>query len=244
MSRYQLEELMNCDKELSKLFHDAMRKSDLDVARRMLDAGADVNHFDNGYTPLHEAVRIGNILLVRLLLDHGADVSRGDSEGYTPVHYAAISCEIESYDICKLLLENGADCNDRYNIEKVTPFLFALRHINLEGIKLFMGHGADTTAVDSDGLTALHYSLLNPHMDVIKFVLDQGINIEGVSDGDSPLEFVIGSHKPEACEVLLRNGAMVNKRNSGLDSTPLLHAIMWSSASSNDAIIQVSLVYH
>ncbi|HCR38575.1 MAG TPA: hypothetical protein DIV80_03745 [Synergistaceae bacterium] len=48
----------------------------LDIARTLIEAGADVNAKDiQGWTPLHEAAEAGRTDIVQLLLDHGADVN-------------------------------------------------------------------------------------------------------------------------------------------------------------------------
>jgi ankyrin repeat protein len=54
---------------------------DLDVARRFLDAGADVNAAAESAAPIHGAVMGGSAAMVRLLLEHGADPSLPDYKG-------------------------------------------------------------------------------------------------------------------------------------------------------------------
>ena len=63
----------------------------LDLLRRLVDLGADVNDtpnyhhvpklFDPLETPLHSAARAGNLEIVKYLLDHGANAELKDSEG-------------------------------------------------------------------------------------------------------------------------------------------------------------------
>ncbi|MEA2634911.1 MAG: uncharacterized protein QOH92_1678 [Chloroflexota bacterium] len=54
---------------------------DLDVAKRFLDAGADVNAAAESAAPIHGAVMGGSAAMVRLLLKHGADPSLPDFKG-------------------------------------------------------------------------------------------------------------------------------------------------------------------
>jgi len=55
----------------------------------------------NGKTPLHVAAHLGHISNMRLLIAYGAPVNLQDQEGFTPLHYAALS---DSYDAVELLL--------------------------------------------------------------------------------------------------------------------------------------------
>jgi ankyrin repeat protein len=61
------------------------------IARRLLDAGADVNarSLDGEFTPLHAAAQGGNAPLVALLLERGADRSASTDEGKTSQDLAA-----------------------------------------------------------------------------------------------------------------------------------------------------------
>ena len=61
---------------------------------------------EGGWTSLHFAVRLSNVELCRMLLSHGASVvSRDTVEHWTPLHVAAMTCDI-SADVLKLLLEH------------------------------------------------------------------------------------------------------------------------------------------
>jgi ankyrin repeat protein len=65
----------------------------LDLARFLLDAGADIDALSkNGQelTPLHSALANPHHAKVGLMLiEKGADTTLAQSEGYTPLHYAA-----------------------------------------------------------------------------------------------------------------------------------------------------------
>ncbi len=60
------------------------------------------------YTPLVKAAMEGNLKKVRKYLKKGEDINGRDSAGGTALHGAAV---VVNYDMCKLLLDNGADVN-------------------------------------------------------------------------------------------------------------------------------------
>jgi ankyrin repeat protein len=80
------------------------------ATRLLLDRGADVDALSTGVIarvpPLGTAVFRRSVHLSRLLLDAGADVNRQGAGGFTALHSAAQSGEVE---LVKLLLERGAD---------------------------------------------------------------------------------------------------------------------------------------
>jgi len=60
-----------------------------DIARMLIDAGADVNaKAENDLRPLHTAAARGNLEAAMLLLEHGADVNASSKDGKTALTYA------------------------------------------------------------------------------------------------------------------------------------------------------------
>ena len=67
----------------------AMAAERNDIARTLIDHGADVNaKAENDLTPLHTAAARGNLDSAKLLLDHGADINATTKDGKTPIAYA------------------------------------------------------------------------------------------------------------------------------------------------------------
>jgi ankyrin repeat protein len=89
--------------------HLAAFAGNLDVARVLLDAGAEVNaraenEFKN--TPLQVTTLTGQVEVARLLLSRGADPKAKQEGGFTALHEAAIS---GNKKLLALLLDAGAD---------------------------------------------------------------------------------------------------------------------------------------
>jgi uncharacterized protein len=69
--------------------HSAVSANNSDIAKILLEAGADVNVAQvSGITPLHSAAQYGNIELIILLLEAGANVKAKAEDGRTPADMA------------------------------------------------------------------------------------------------------------------------------------------------------------
>lgn len=76
-------------------------------------------------TRLHQAVYLGDLCQVRRLLENDGNASPKNKRYETPLHIAC-SREENSYELCRLLLEKGASCNEQ-DIDGRTPFSMALK---------------------------------------------------------------------------------------------------------------------
>lgn len=202
----------------------AVRLSDLKILQRLINEGANINEFDRyaENSTIHYATMLYSLPVVQFLLENGADLSIKDTDkGETPLHYLS-NCRHFYYDLVKLLLEKGANCHDRNN-NGDTVLSSALRVVCLDHIKLLLEYGADITEVDeARGMTALHHAAKNSHPDVIKFVLDQGMDVNCANNDDQiPLHYAAQSGNIEGCKILLSAGAMINKRSGVTGKTPL-----------------------
>ncbi|VDK73322.1 unnamed protein product [Litomosoides sigmodontis] len=93
--------------------HLAAGYNNFEVARFLLENGAEVNLKDKGgLIPLHNASSFGHLEIANLLIECGAEVNHPDKWGYTPLHEAAQKGRTQ---ICSLLLNNGADVTLKNN---------------------------------------------------------------------------------------------------------------------------------
>ncbi len=96
------------DKEGSTLLHQAAWKGFEDVAKVLIDFGADVNAQDDrphrGGTPLHAAAHGNRRAVAALLIARGADVHARNSEGRTPLDETSFH---NATAVAKLLAGSG-----------------------------------------------------------------------------------------------------------------------------------------
>lgn len=86
----------------------AMKEND--VARLLLEHGADVNFQDSvGYSSLHFASRDHNLELMMLLIDYDTDIELRDDWGNTSLSNAVYYRTPQRLEAIRLLLDHGAD---------------------------------------------------------------------------------------------------------------------------------------
>jgi ankyrin repeat protein len=86
--------------------HLAVREESVEIARMLIDAGADLDVQDKWErTPLHWAAVYGRVEITRMLIDAKADVNVQDKWDNTPLHWAAIKGNEE---IAQMLIDAGA----------------------------------------------------------------------------------------------------------------------------------------
>ncbi|BDA77553.1 hypothetical protein LPTSP3_g04830 [Leptospira kobayashii] len=118
---------------------------------------------------------------IRTLLELGADPNKQGnslSEGYSPVMYAASARDTR---VLKLLLAHGGNPNieGKGKISSgtitYTPLLNASKRGRLENVKLLVKVGADIHFQNELGETPLKEALIQDHMDIVLYLLENGI---------------------------------------------------------------------
>jgi uncharacterized protein len=161
----------------------AARENDIESAKLLLDAGADVNQTSNAaWSPLLMATNNRNYQLGKLLVERKADVNKANVTAFTPLYLATDNRNIEGGDypvpkpdmdhleFIRILLDHGADPNARVNGNTETRTIFTMQWFFEAGatsfvraaqsgdtalMKLLLAHGADPKAATNHGDTAL-----------------------------------------------------------------------------------------
>ena len=92
--------------------------------------------------------------ILNILLRHGADIDSLNEEFLSPV---IISVVINSYPICKFLLQNGADINYSGPENDQNPLSISIKKSNISIVKLLLNNNIKVNFVDKYLKTPAHY---------------------------------------------------------------------------------------
>lgn len=155
----------------------AAAHSHLGTVSYLLLVGAQEVKKDLLYTPLHEAAAYAPETMSVLLESSEtlAQLHQRDSEGNTPLHYAA---GFGTVDTLKLLLDrtdNERDIQARNN-RGFTPLHFAaFRKHAKKIIELLLDHGADVSSKDNEGNMPLHFAVIYSDPETSKLLVTYAI---------------------------------------------------------------------
>jgi ankyrin repeat protein len=186
----------------------AAREGDLQSARLLIEAGADVNQTTYfGWTPLLTATYNRNYELGGFLIESGADVNMVNGENMSPLYFATDNRNIEGGDypvpradmdhlqFIELLLENGADVDHQVTANTLTRTIFTMQWFQERGatafiragqssdtalMELLLEYGADPLAETDHGDNALSASAGIGWVDGVTFERSPAANVEAV----------------------------------------------------------------
>jgi ankyrin repeat protein len=106
--------------------------------------------------------------------------------------------------------------------------LAAATRSKIELLKLFVLHGANVKAVDTNGFSAVHYSSIAGDVELTSWLLNYGADANVANlRGSTPLHCAASYDHAAVCEVLLESGADVNAKDEvrtiHIDLLGLLH---------------------
>ncbi|XP_027017868.1 SH3 and multiple ankyrin repeat domains protein 3 isoform X2 [Tachysurus fulvidraco] len=129
----------------------------------------------DGITALHKAVRTKNHTALITLLDLGASPDYKDSRGLTPLYHSSMVGG-DPY-CCELLLHDHAQvgCVDENGWQEIHQ---ACRHGHVQHLEHLLFYGADMSAQNASGNTALHICALYNQDSCARVLLFRGANKE------------------------------------------------------------------
>jgi ankyrin repeat protein len=181
---------------------EAVRSGDVDSARWMLAAGADVNSRNGeGATLLMMASHAGNLPMVMALIEAGAEVNASDERGWTPLMKAAYNAELDRGfpDVAHALIDAGANVEMPISYG-IRPLMLAAGYGETAVVETLLKAGADVMARNDGGLTALMMVKQKHYVDVINLLheaeRDAGVGEGSCSSKNEPGSKVVTFLKP------------------------------------------------
>ncbi len=125
----------------------------------------------SGGTPLMAACSLGHLAHVKMLCDAKANVNAINNNN--TLNALKIATLNGFYPIVQYLISKGADVNKKDNNNE-TVLMFAINAVppNLEFIQMLLDAGADISAHNLGGATAVTVSILKKNLAVVKLLMD------------------------------------------------------------------------
>jgi hypothetical protein len=163
----------------------------------------------DSYVDFFRAVKTDNAATVKALLASGFDPNALSEGGQTPLYLAI---KDESPKVVEALLASPAVKIELANPAGETALMMAAMRGRLDWTRQLVAMGA---AVRRDGWTPLHYAASGPNVEVVRFLLEQGAEIDAIApNGASPLMMAARYGAEASVRLLIARGADKRVRNS------------------------------
>jgi ankyrin repeat protein len=224
------------------------------VAKYLVDHGADVNLANNGgWTPLYLATDNRNI--------EGGD-------------FPVPKPDIDHLEFIAFLLQRGANPNLRVKDNTLTRTIFTMQWFfesgatpivraaqsgDVELMKLLLAHGADPTLVTDHGDSALtaaagigwvegvtYEHSAKQNLEAVRMLLDLGLDVNWAnSDGRTPLMGAALKGRIDVINLLVERGAKLDTRDKGSRDTEDVGSILaghtWQAVDYADGLVRVGV---
>ncbi|RFU78635.1 ankyrin repeat-containing [Trichoderma arundinaceum] len=131
------------------------------------------------------------------------------------------------YALVKLLLEQGAEIEEKDTTYGRTPLLWATIEGHETLVSLLLEEGANVEVKDESNLSPLFYAM-EGNKNIVKLLLKAGANIEAKDEeGMTPLILAVDNMDETIVRLLLENGANIEAEDE-MGRTPLLRAARYA----------------
>jgi uncharacterized protein len=194
----------------------AVMNKDTTTVNQLLASGIDVNVRDeqtNTTVLMVASSYSGYASMIELMIQRGADVNAQSNDGKTALMWAAGN----SPDAVEMLLNHRADVKLKMS-DGMTAFLQSIFGI-LSGkvstsvcdllLKKGANVNAELTSTAAMGWTALHYAAVNGDVELVKYLIRKGANVNHKSaEGSSALYLAKQNGYKDVVNILEKAGAL------------------------------------
>lgn len=158
-----------------------------------------------GETALYQAIQRKRLSAAKILLAAGANTNVANTEGRTPLSWAAAEGSEETIEL--LLQQPGIEL-DTADKSGQTPLLHAADAGHAKCVRMLLEKGANVKYADKEGRTALCLAAIKGHKVVAKFLLKHGAEINAQDKrGNTPLALAAEGNHDAVVRFLLEGGA-------------------------------------
>lgn len=200
--------------------HHAIKSHKIDIARKLLLKGANVNNVDyRSFTPLYYSICMNSEEIVKLLLSYGAAAKGSFLERNCKVSYFERVCQSCDWKIVKLFLNYGCNVNEVFTDDlhfapRNRPLHVAVTHKRLETIKVLMNYHADVNDTNDRGETPLYLACARNYVEGVELLLSKNALVNVFTkENTTPLHEGIKCGNDKIVELLLSNGAFIENEN-------------------------------
>ena len=163
-------------KNNTPLYYALSRNLSLDVTKKIIEYGADVNEpAGNGMLPLNVATSKANEMQLQILMLKTMGLDMTDPKVEDEIEKKVFHEMSRMAETAAILIDAGADINKESVLG--TPLMnAATNRWNEEIINLFIKYNADVNKTDKNGRTALFYAFSSGNDDIVTLLIQAGAN--------------------------------------------------------------------
>lgn len=179
---------------------EAAESGDVELARQLIDGGADLNKQERFGAALHRALAGRHVDVVALLVARGADVNVTNRLLGTPLHVAAGT---GNEAMVLLLLDRGAGLTVARSSDGYAPLHVAAEAGRTQVVRLLLDHGADVNLLTHGriGAPPLHLAELRGRTEVAQMLRKGGATAPSVE----PIATLMAAASAERGQVVASN---------------------------------------
>lgn len=217
---------------------DRIKEKDFQTATALVLAGATLNRAEDQESPLHLAAQYADPDLLEIMLKHGADLNHGVTQKNGPVtgiRMNALFFAVQNNNKATLeyLHQKGLDIQATDSSPHFPQTLMqkAAMAGSLECFQYLHENGGNILHRYALGASYLHAAARFGHLELVKYIVSQGIDINTTTNADiTPIMWAgVGKHAP-IIRYLAEQGAQLNIQDNWSGNT-----VMHFVAQMNDA---------
>ncbi len=206
--------------------HIAAHEGHIDLVRSLVthdDINLEIQD-SSGNTPLENAALAGHVDIVSLLLDHSANPQLPDHE--SPI--LVLAAKANNMDMVKAILQPSNPSERRATVDvnagKTLALHEAIRHRNLDMVKLLITHGADPNKSDKGfwQSPAIFHAVQASSLPILTYIIEStqaNIHLR-TSSGQTVLHTAIPRGEPDIVMCLLEHGVSPRAKAGYYSRTP------------------------